>query len=166
MFDFGDEREQGYEDEDDSMELSDEEDTFSTGGQKDGDTTEDVMNPLGKTAPPAPVQDYSRFYAHGVPAPDHPEARKLHLDAIEKQLEEHFRKIERAAGVAATDGAFDIDALNPGIPSQTLAVDKASELKTLQEDIGMHPVEDGKADVSAPKVSTHREELDQPTLTT
>ncbi|KAI4674647.1 uncharacterized protein J4E84_010517 [Alternaria hordeiaustralica] len=149
VFDSGDEREQGYEDEDDSMELSDEEDAFSTGGQKDGDTIEDVMNLPGKTAPLVPVQDYSSFYTHDKPTPYEPGKLQLRRASIEKDLEEQCRQQERASAIAATDGVFDTDALNHGVSSQALAIDEGSDLKNLQEDIGMHPVEDEQVATSA-----------------
>ena len=161
VFDSGDEREGGYEDEDDSMELSDEEDAFSTGGQKEGDTIEDVMNLPGKTAPPAPVQDYSSFYTHDKPTPDEPGKLQLRRASIETDLKEQCRQQECASAIAATDGVFDTDALNHSVSSHALAIDEGSDLKNLQEDIGMHPVEDRQVAVSALGVGTHHGELDR-----
>ncbi|KAI4631451.1 uncharacterized protein J4E87_002155 [Alternaria ethzedia] len=149
VFDSCDEREEGYEDEDDSMELSDGEDAFGVDGKEAGDTIEDVMNLPGKIAPPAPVQDYSRFYAHDKSTPDEPGKLQLRRASIEKDLKEQCRQQERASAIAATDGVFDTDALNHGVSSQTLAIDGGSALKNLQEDIGMHPVEDEQVAVNA-----------------
>ncbi|KAI4613118.1 hypothetical protein J4E83_007529 [Alternaria metachromatica] len=149
VFDSGDEREGGYEDEDDSMDLSDEEDAFGTGRQKDGDTIEDVMNLPGKTTPPVADQDFSRFYAHDKPTPDEPSKLQLRRASIEKDLKEQCRQQECASAIAATDGVFDTDALNHGVSSQALAIDGNSDLKNLQEDIGMHPVEEEQAATSA-----------------
>ncbi|KAI4641016.1 uncharacterized protein J4E78_010492 [Alternaria triticimaculans] len=148
-FDRGDEREQGYEDEDDSMELSDGEDAFGIDGKEAGDTIEDVMNLPGKTAPSAPVQDYSSFYTRDKPTPDEPGKLQLRRASIEKDLMEQRRQQECASAIAATDGVFDTDALNHGVSSQVLAIDEVSDLKTLQEDIGMHPVEDEQLATSA-----------------
>ncbi|KAI4707519.1 hypothetical protein J4E89_007623 [Alternaria sp. Ai002NY15] len=144
VFDSGDEREGGYEDEDDSMELSDGEDAFGIDGREAGDTIEDVMNLPGKTAPPAPVQDYSSFYAHDKPAPAGTEGLHLRRTSIEEDLKEQCRQQERAQAIAATDGVFDTDALNHDVSSQELAIDEASDHKHLQEGIGMHPMEDGQ----------------------
>ncbi|KAB2106786.1 hypothetical protein AG0111_0g5544 [Alternaria gaisen] len=60
---YGDEQQDGYEDEDDSMELSDGEDAFGT-DERDSDTIEDIMNMPGKMASSVPVRDYSQFYPH------------------------------------------------------------------------------------------------------
>ena len=159
VFDSGDEREGGYEDEDDSMELSDGEDAFSTGGQKDGDTIEDVMNLPGKTAPPVPVLDYGSFYTHDKPTLDEPGKLQLRRAAIEKDLQEQCRQQECASAIAATDGIFDTDALNHDVSSQALAIEEASDRKHLQEGIGMHPVEDERVATGALGVSTHYRDL-------
>ncbi|KAI4609803.1 hypothetical protein J4E80_008449 [Alternaria sp. BMP 0032] len=149
VFDSGDEREGGYEDEDDSMELSDGEDAFGIDGNEAGDTIEDVMNLPGKTAPPAPVQDYSSFYTHDKPTPDEPGKLQLRCASIEKDLKQQCRQQECASGIAATDGVFDTDALNHGVSSQALTIDEGSDLKNLQEDIGMHPVADEQVATNA-----------------
>ncbi|KAI4640291.1 hypothetical protein J4E93_008496 [Alternaria ventricosa] len=148
-FDSGDEREGGYEDEDDSMELSDGEDAFGIDGKEAGDTIEDVMNLPGKTASPVLVQDYSSFYAHDKPTPGEPERLQLRRASIENDLKEQCLQQERASAIAATDGVFDTDALNHSVSNQALAIDEGSDLKNLQEDIGMHPVEDEQVATSA-----------------
>ncbi|KAI4953530.1 hypothetical protein J4E91_002377 [Alternaria rosae] len=137
----GDEQEQGYEDEDDSMELSDGEDAFGIDGKEAGDTIEDVMNLPGKTAPVAPVHDYISFCAHDQPALDGTEGLQLFRFSIEEGLKEQCRHQERAQAIVATDSVFDTDARILDASRQALAVDKISDLRTLQEDIGMHPVE-------------------------
>lgn len=156
----GDEQEQGYEDEDDSMELSDGEDAFGIDGKEAGDTIEDVMNLPGKTAPVTPVHDYISFCAHDQPALDGTEGLQLCRFSIEEDLKEQCRQQERAQAIAATDGVFDTDARILDASCQALAVDKISDHRTLQEDIGMHPVEVKKVTARALSVGTHHKELD------
>ncbi|KAF1911644.1 hypothetical protein BDU57DRAFT_552046 [Ampelomyces quisqualis] len=113
-YDHGDEVDDGYEDEDDSMELSDPEDatlaeiefkerTNSTALDEDereyvwsdGDTIEDIMNKPGQTAPPGPQQDLDGVYAHDQPTPDalrKIKSRRTALEgalAIERPKQEH-----------------------------------------------------------------------------
>ncbi|KAF1830640.1 hypothetical protein BDW02DRAFT_92188 [Decorospora gaudefroyi] len=115
----GDERDTGYEDEDDSMELSDSEQTSAEA--EDGDTIEDIMNLPGKTAPPAPIQDFSSLYAHDQPTPDEAMQMRLHRAVIERELGE-----PKVDGTTLEEGATPI-------------------FQVLQERIGMHHMEDGEA---------------------
>jgi hypothetical protein len=164
-FDGGDEREGGYEDEDSSMELSDDEDAFGIDGQKDRDTIEDVMNVPGKTALPVPAQDYSNFYSHDQPASGKAEKLQSRRASIERDLTEQCQQQGRASPLITTDGVFDTDTSIGGATSHTLAVDNTGGLQTLQGDIGMHSVEDEQVHMSTLGVSLPHLELDQHKVT-
>jgi hypothetical protein len=164
-FDGGDEREGGYQDEDGSMELSDDEDPFGIDGQKDRDTIEDVMNLPGKTALPMPVQDYSTLYPHNQPASGEAEQLQSRRASIERDLTEQCQQQGRALTLMTTDGVFDTDTSIHGVKSHKSAVDDAGGLQTVQGDIGMHSVEAEQVPVGTIGVSFPRLELDQHKLT-
>lgn len=87
QYDYGDEAEEGYEDEDDSMDLSD---VVEEVHYADGDTIEDIMNLPGRTASPAPSQDFSSFYHHNQATPEEIRDIKLRRASIEKELEDEL----------------------------------------------------------------------------
>lgn len=137
----GDEQQDGYEDEDDSMELSDGEDAIGA-DEENSDTIEDVMNLPGRTVPPVPVHDYSSFYVHDEPLSDGAGELGLCRASIERDLAEQCRQQESAQTVATADCIYDADVPIDGIPDDTPAIDDSHDLMALQEDVCMHPVEE------------------------
>jgi len=136
QYEHGDEREEGYEDEDDSMELSDvadedRDDVYATGleaaeeGQSmvsnvddsvyvwsDGDTIEDIMNTPGKTAPPAPQLDLSGVYPHEQSTPDEVREIKARRAAIEKEVGDERLEQEGHDVAVIEDEEFGPDAMS------------------------------------------------------
>jgi hypothetical protein len=103
QYDYGEEADEGYEDEDKSMDLSDaieesvllEDESMLLGDGSpceyvwsDGDTIEDIRNTPGRTAPPAPEQDLGGVYLHDRTTPDETKVVELQRAAIEEVLEE------------------------------------------------------------------------------
>jgi hypothetical protein len=125
-FTFGDERDEGYEDEDDSMESSDVD--VVQHENEDGDTIEDIMNLPGKMAPAVPVQDFSAYYVHDRPTPDETRETRAHREELEKRLEEERETQERKKAVEVQSEGLDG------------AEDRA--FQTLREEMGMSAVED------------------------
>jgi hypothetical protein len=148
----GDEHDAGYKDEDDSMELSDTEQEQDE--EKDGDTIEDVMNLPDKTAPPAPVQDFSSFYVHDQPTPDEAKETRLKRAEIEKELEEQVRNQELERAIETSDGTCDFKVSLFDAHDKKLDPMHVHGFQALQEEIGMHAVEDEEAVAGALEVST------------
>ena len=135
-YEHGDEREEGYEDEDDSMELSDvadedRDDVYATRAEvveegqsmisnvddsvyvwSDGDTIEDIMNTPGKTAPPVPELDLSGVYPHGQSTPDAVREIKARRATIEKEVEDERLEQESHDVAAIEDEEFGPDAMS------------------------------------------------------
>lgn len=138
-FSYGDEREEGYEDEDASMELSDTDLAFPNPPRADeGDTIEDVMNMPGTTVMPASVRDFSAFYPHDEPTPD--ETRELrHIrklieqelkDQLVEQAKQHTVTAEEAYAVGFTPEDNDLD--NSDVIDVTCA----------SQEVRIHPIEE------------------------
>lgn len=130
QYGYGDELEAGYEDEDDSMELSDgdlngDEAEESDDGEyvwSDGDTVEDIMNTPGTTAPPVRPQHLDGIYQHNSPTRDDSAEIQAKRAAIEEAVkkervdQEHEEALDvayepRYLDLAATeeqDGVFDL----------------------------------------------------------
>jgi hypothetical protein len=162
----GDERQDGYQDEDDSMELSDGDDASGAGDKEDGDTIEDVMNLPGKTATPVPVQDYSRFYAQGTPTPDGVKQVRLRRASIERDLEAQCRQQERLQTATITeDGLYDADVPVDVVPNDGLAVEHVGDLRASQETIEPCRAEEERITTSNLNVSYHTCGHQNPLLT-
>ncbi|KAI5377342.1 hypothetical protein CC77DRAFT_1098575 [Alternaria alternata] len=136
----GDERQDGYEDEDDSMELSDGEDAFGA-GERDRDTIEDIMNMPGKMASSVPVCDYSRSYPHNQQASDGARELERRRASIERSLKEQCRQQKRVQKAAAADGDYNFDMPIDGVSDHRLAIEETFDLKALYKDKEMHRVE-------------------------
>ncbi|RYN30673.1 hypothetical protein AA0112_g6905 [Alternaria arborescens] len=136
----GDERKDGYEDEDDSMELSDGEGAFGT-DEKDSDTIEDIMNMTGKMASSVPVRDYSRFYPHNQQASDGARELECRRASIENSLKEQYRQQKRVQKAAVAGGDYDFDMPIDGVSDHRLAIAETFDLKAFHKDKEMHPVE-------------------------
>jgi hypothetical protein len=145
----GDEQDVGYEDEDESMELSDTEGEQDE--EKDGDTIEDIMNLPGKIAPPAPVQDSSAFYIHDQPTPDETKETRIKRGAIERDLVEQARQQEREAAAVVEQRDIQLS-LFDGQGEEFSSV-HVPGFQALQEEIGMHAIEDKEAVASILEVS-------------
>ncbi|KAL1795226.1 hypothetical protein ACET3X_007042 [Alternaria dauci] len=122
----GDERQDGYEDEDDSMEVSDGEDAFGA-DETDRDTIEDIMNMPGKTAPSVPVCDYSSLYPHDQQAPDGAKELSLRRASIEKSLKEQCQQRMRVHKPATADGIYDANMPFDHVLNRRLAVSESYE---------------------------------------
>jgi hypothetical protein len=166
---YADEREEGYEDEDESMELSDvdevpgvgEEDMGGyqsedwSGEEKNGDTIEDVMNLPGKSAPPAPFQDFSGFYPHDQPTPDENKGMRVKRLIIEKDLDEQARRQALEQAAEAANGVDDIEVAMFDGQGRELDSIHVPGFQALQDEIGMHAVEDEEAVAGALEVSSN-----------
>jgi hypothetical protein len=159
----GDERQDGYEDEDDSMELSDGEDAFAT-DERDSDTIEDIMNMPGKMASSVPVRDYSTFYPHNQQASDGARELECRRASIEKSLKEQCRQQKRVQKAAAADGDYDFDMPIDGVSDHRLAIAETFDLKAFHKDKEMHPVEGQQMATNSYDVRHHVHESTQPPL--
>lgn len=153
----GDEREDGYEDEDDSMELSDVDAVPGHGHeQRDGDTVEDIMNLPGNKAPAVSVQDFGAFYPRDEAMSDEAKETKDHRELIEEHLRQQVLVQDDADEVAETFGDTE------GYTDMDLAEAEESHgedtegVQALQEDILMHSLEEEEADASALEVNSAR----------
>ncbi|EAT87903.2 hypothetical protein SNOG_04143 [Parastagonospora nodorum SN15] len=110
QYGYGDELEAGYEDEDDSMELSDGDlnGHDAEGSDDDGDTIEDIMNTPGTTAPPARPQHLDGIYQHESPTCDDAEIR-VQRAAIEEAVKKERVNQEHEE---AFDVPYDSDYLD------------------------------------------------------
>jgi hypothetical protein len=138
-FAFGDERDEGYKDEDDSMELSDVDEMQHE--DDEGDTIEDLMNLPGKTASSVPVQDFSAYYVHDQPTSDEPRETRAYREEIEKRLEKEREMQERKEAAE--------------VPGEGLDGAGDGAFQALREEMGMSAVEDentikGAMEVSSP----------------
>ncbi|KAF2831809.1 hypothetical protein CC86DRAFT_463601 [Ophiobolus disseminans] len=155
-FNYGDEREEGYEDEDDSMELSDvadesqgdvgaadDEDTAqdqsvlsnvddSVYVWSDGDTVEDIMNTPGKTAPPAPEQDLSGVYARDQSTPEDIRNIKARRAEIEKEVENELMEHEEHEVAGIEDEAFGPDAYSDGEDDNAVDLSDDPEIQAIE----------------------------------
>jgi hypothetical protein len=125
QYDYGDEADEGYADEDDSMDLSDagpdvtvvhEDESMLVGDDdsreylwSDGDTIEDIMNTPGKTAPPAPEQDLGGVYLCDQPTPDETKVIKLQCVVIEVVGGQERMEHERQEAAAIGDKTIGLD---------------------------------------------------------
>jgi hypothetical protein len=164
QYDYGDEADEGYEDEDDSMELSDaveeslddsvvhedqsmllDDDGTREYVWSDGDTIEDIMNTPGKTAPPAPEQDLGGIYLHDQPTPDEIKVIKLQRAALEEALDQE-RVIQECQDAAAIgDETIDLHASNVEDEDDAIVLSVDPEfqpVETVQAEIGMSLIED------------------------
>jgi hypothetical protein len=174
--DHGDESDDGYEDEDDSMDLSDTVDegfhdgddvdnedhgegpsTLSVDEEpeyewSDGDTIEDIMNMPGKTAPPARQQDLGGMYTHDQPTSDKTKEIKLKRASLERALvRERVNQERRAAMSAGSDGVhFDATSLE----DQDIAVN-------LSDDPEIQAVQDLQINQSRADMSALEEDIDR-----
>jgi hypothetical protein len=160
----GDERQDGYEDEDDSMELSDGEDAFGA-GERDRDTIEDIMNMPGKMASSVPVCDYSRSYPHNQQASDGARELERRRASIERSLKEQCRQQKRVQKAAAADGDYNFDMPIDGVSDHRLAIEETFDLKALYKDKEMHRVEGQQMATNSYDVRHHVRESTQPPLT-
>jgi hypothetical protein len=150
----GDEAEDGYEDEDDSMEFSDATEHEGDGGDdeeggvgimdEDGDTIEDIMNLPGQTAPPAPPQDFGRFHTHGHTTPDETKEIKRRRATIEMALEDERLDQERRTLTAIESDILDREL---GLDGQDDAVNLSDDpefqaVQAIQAEIGMSVIAD------------------------
>jgi hypothetical protein len=125
QYDYDDEADEGYVDEDKSMDLSDavdvsvlhEDESVLVGDDdtcknvwSDGDTIEDIMNTPGRTAPPAPDQDFGGVYLDDQTTLDETKGIKLQRAAIEEALEQKRLDREPQNIVAIEDEALGLDA--------------------------------------------------------
>ncbi|KAH4076315.1 hypothetical protein HBI75_121760 [Parastagonospora nodorum] len=110
QYGYGDELEAGYEDEDDSMELSDGDlnGHDAEGSDDDGDTIEDIINTPGTTAPPARPQHLDGIYQHESPTCDDAEIR-VQRAAIEEAVKKERVNQEHEE---AFDVPYDSDYLD------------------------------------------------------
>lgn len=151
----GDEREDGYEDEDDSMELSDVDGVPGHGhDEKDGDTVEEVMNLPGKTAPAVSVQDFGAFYTRDEPMSDEARETKEHRERIEEDLRRQVLIQDDDCEVDATVGDTE-QYTDTNVADVKGSRDNDTEVvQALQEDTFMHSLQEEEADVSALEVSS------------
>jgi hypothetical protein len=113
QYDYGDEADDGYADEDDSMDLSDAalEEVERDDGEdaedepeyvwSEEDTIEDIMNIPGKTAPPARQQDLEGIYVHDQPTPDETKEIRLRRNSLEQALRDELQRKKRQNTVVA-----------------------------------------------------------------
>jgi hypothetical protein len=126
QYGYGDELEAGYEDEDDSMELSDGDlnGHDAEGSGDDGDTTEDIMNTPGTTAPPARPQHLDGIYQHDSPTRDDAELRVKRAAIEEAVKKERFnQEHEEAFDVPYDSGYLDVASIKRQDVSLNLFVD-------------------------------------------
>jgi hypothetical protein len=106
--DYGDEADEGYEDEDESMLLRD--NSTCECVWSNGDTIEDIRNTLGKTAPPALEQNFGGVYLHDQPKSDETKKIELQRAAVEEVLEGERADQERQDVVTIGDQAISLNA--------------------------------------------------------
>lgn len=165
----GDEREEGYEDEDGSMELSDiaeeSSDDINVASDEataqdesvlrnvddsvyvwsDGNTIEDIMNTPGKTAPPAPEQNLSGVYTHGQSTPEDIRDIKARRAEMERELEEEGLNHEQHDVAAIDDGAFGPDVYSNEEENDAVDLSDDAEFRAIeavQAEIGMSVMKD------------------------
>jgi hypothetical protein len=166
-----DEREEGYEDEDESMELSDVDEVPGVGEggyrsenwndeEKNGDMIEDVMNLPGKSAPSAPFQDFSGFYPHDHPTPDKTRKLRMKRVIIEIDLEEQAKRQELERTEEAENEVDDIEVALFDGQGRELDSIHVPGFQALQDEIGMHAVEDEEAVAGALEVSLNPSQFD------
>jgi hypothetical protein len=165
QYDYGDEADEGYADEDDSMDLSDagqndsvvyEDESILASDHdtreyvwSDGDTIEDIMNTPGKTAPPAPKQELGGVCLHGQPTPDETKVIKLQRAAIEEAVRQERIKQERQDAAAIGDGRIGLDVTSMEDQDDAVVLSDDPEfqaVETVQAEMGMkfvdHSVEE------------------------
>jgi hypothetical protein len=145
QFNYGDEREEGYEDEDDSMELSDEglEDYEAEGSVllvdeereyvwSDGDTIEDIMNTPGQTASPARPQHIDGVYQHDPPTPGDIKEIKLQHAAIEQVVKQERLDQENREAAAIGDETAGLDQASIREQDDAVELSGDSDFQTVQ----------------------------------
>jgi hypothetical protein len=145
QFNYGDEREEGYEDEDDSMELSDEglEDYEAQGSVllddeereyvwSDGDTIEDIMNTPGQTASPARPQDIDGVYQHNPPMPGDIKEIKLQRVAVEQVVKQERLDQENREAAAIGDETAGLDQASIQEQDDAVELSGDSDFQTVQ----------------------------------
>jgi hypothetical protein len=165
QYDYGDEADEGYADEDDSMDLSDagqndsvvyEDESILASDHdtreyvwSDGDTIEDFMNTPGKTAPPAPKQEPSDVYLHGQPTPDETKVINLQRAAIEEVVRQERIEQERQNAAAIGDETIGLDMTSMEDQDDAVVLSDDPEfqaVETVQAEMGMkfvdHSVEE------------------------
>jgi hypothetical protein len=165
QYDYGDEADEGYADEDDSMDLSDagqndsvvykDESILASDHDtreyvwSDGDTIEDIMNTPGKTAPPAPKQEHSDVCLHGQPTPDETKVIKLQRAAIEEVVRQERIEQERQNAAAIGDETIGLDVTSMEDQDHAVVLSDDPEfqaVETVQAEMGMkfadHSVEE------------------------
>jgi hypothetical protein len=161
-YDYGDEVDEGYEDEDGSMNLSDtveesrddnavqedqsmfiDEDDSRGYAWSDGDTIEDIMNMPGETAPLAPQQDLG-VDLHDQPLSDANKEIKLKRATVEAVLEQERLDQEHQDAAAIGDGIIDLDATHVGGQDDAVVLSDDPEfwaVEAVQAEIGMSLIE-------------------------
>jgi hypothetical protein len=156
QYDYGDEADEGYADEDDSMDLSDAGQNDSVVSEdesvlpsdhdtreyvwSDGDTIEDIMNTPGKTAPPTPKQELGEVYLHGQPTPAETKVIKLQRAAIEEVVGQERMEQERQDSDAIGDETIDLDVTSMEDQDDAVVLSNDPEFRAVeavQAEIGM-----------------------------
>jgi hypothetical protein len=156
QYDYGDEADEGYADEDDSMDLSDagqddsvvyEDESIVASDHdtreyvwSDGDTIEHIMNTPGKTVPPTPKQGLGEVYLHGQPTPDETKVIKLQRAAIEEVVEQERMEQERQDADAIGDETIDLDVTSMDDQDDAVVLSNDPEfqaVEAVQAEIGM-----------------------------
>jgi hypothetical protein len=147
QYDYGDEADEGYADEDKSMDLSDavdasvlhedeselvRDDDTCENVWSDGDTIEEIMNAPGKTAPPAPDQDFGGVYLDDQPTLDETKGIKLQRAAIEEVLEQERLDREYQNAVAIEDEALGLDATITEDQEDAIVLSDDSEFQAVE----------------------------------
>lgn len=102
---YGNDREEGYGDNNNSTQLSDVDTAFPTLHQAEqGDTIEDVMNIPGTKIVPAPVQDFNAFYPRDEPTPDETRQLRRRRGVIEAEIREQLLEQVDAHAITAAEG--------------------------------------------------------------
>jgi hypothetical protein len=144
LYNYGDETEEGYEDEDDSIDLSD----ADIEDYDNDDTIEDIMNLPGQTAPPAPPQDFSSLYPHDQATPQEVKDIKLRRAAIEEELKHDLRAQQNGNVAAMDDITCDYISAVDGYRDDTLQLSDDPEFQAVQKiqaEIGMSVIGDDEA---------------------
>jgi hypothetical protein len=165
QYDYGDEADEGYADEDDSMDLSDagqddsvvyEDESILASDHdtreyvwSDGDTIEDIMNTPGKTAPPTPKQELGEVYLHGQPTPAETKMINLRRAAIEEVVRQERVEQERQNAAAIGDETIGLDMTSMEDQDHAAVLSDDPEfqaVETVQAEMGMkfadHSVEE------------------------
>jgi hypothetical protein len=144
LYNYGDETEKGYEDEDDSMELSD----ADIEDHDHEDTIEDIMNLPDQTAPPTPPQDFSSLYPHDQAIPKEVKDIKLRRAAIEEELEHDLQAQQNGNVAAMDDVTCDYISAVDGYRNDEVQLSDGPEFRAVQKiqaEIGMSVIDDDEA---------------------